>query len=265
MRKHIFLLLSLLFATTCCNARTTSEPPHRILFVGNSLTYVGNLPAVLSAMARNNGKRVQSYMTVSPGGTLSERVTDQSAVDALRQCRCDTLILQERGGDLFGLFGDDAVNQSKRAIAILTQAGHANGAKTILLGTYNSPSISRDLMAKEAEAAREAGIPYIAVSGRLWRLHKEYPSLKWLRKAGNHPGKALTLLEATLLYKHMYGAWPATRSFTVHAPIYGVKTGLQPGIRHADAPPPSSGVPRTITYSTNMVRDIISALEAPDI
>jgi hypothetical protein len=77
-------------------------------------------------------------MVVAPGGTLTERVSDGSATGALKQCHCSVLVLQERGGDLFGDFGDNAMAQSKHAIAMLTLAGHASGASVVLLGTYNS-------------------------------------------------------------------------------------------------------------------------------
>jgi len=53
-----------------------------LLFVGNSLTYVGNLPAVLDALAAANGRTIASDMLVSGGATLSERVADGSAGSA---------------------------------------------------------------------------------------------------------------------------------------------------------------------------------------
>jgi hypothetical protein len=115
----------------------------------------------------------------------------------------------------------------------------------------------------EGAAAKAAGIPYIAISERLWRLHKAYPSLEWLRKAGGHPGKVLTLLDAILLYKQMYGAWPAAKPFVVHAPIYGVHTGLQPTLRRANAPAPNAGAPQTVAYSAAVITEILAALEMP--
>jgi hypothetical protein len=262
MRKYVILFLSLLLVSPAYGQAQVSAHDH-VLFAGNSLTYVGNLPAVFSALARTNGHAVDSYMVVAPGGTLAERVADGSVTRALKQCRCTALVLQERGGDLFGSFGADAMAQSKHAIAALTEAGRASGASIVLLGTYNSPSVSHHLVVMEGTAAQAAGIPYIAISERLWRLHKAYPSLEWLRKAGGHPGKALTLLDAILLYKQMYGVWPAVKPFVVHAPIYGVHTGLKPRLRRANAPPPNAGVPQTVAYSATVITEILAALEIP--
>lgn len=264
MRKLVVLVLSVLLVCACSNA-ARSFGRQRVLFVGNSLTYVGNLPAVFSALARANRHEVRSYMVVSPGGTLSERLDDGSAARGLSRCDCSTMILQERGGDLFGLFGHKAMAQSKKAIKSLARMGQAGGADVVLLGSYNSADISHHLVAMEGAAAHDAGIPYIAVSELLWRLHHVYPSLNWLRmKEGGHPGKALTLLDAILVYKQLYGAFPAAKPFVVHAPIYGVHTGLKPKLRRANAPPPSTtpgDTPKVVSYSSSAIAKILAVLE----
>lgn len=263
MYKLIFLSLSVLLVCAPCNARLLSTRPDRILFVGNSLTYVGNLPAVFSALASTNGHAVKSYMVVSPGGTLAERVADGSATRSLQMCDCTTMILQERGGDLFGAFGNDALAQSKHAILTLAKIGRTKGAHVALLGTYNSPGISHQLVSMEGAAAQTANIPYVAVSERFWRLHKAYPTLQWLIKAGGHPGKALTLLDAILLYKQLYGQFPATKPFVVIAPIYGVHSGLNPVLRQANAPPPITDTPQVMSYSSSIIKELLIALEKP--
>ena len=245
-----------------CGATPLSKQPDRVLFVGNSLTYVGNLPAVFSALARVNGHSVRSYMIVSPGGTLAERVTDGSVAPSLQKCGCTALVLQERGGDLFGAFGDDALVKSKQAISTLAEIGQAQGASVVLLGTTNSRPVSHELVVMEGAAAHATGIPYIAVSERLWRLHDAHPSLEWLRKDGGHPGQALTLLDAILVYQQLYGTYPAAKSMTVQAPIYDANTGLRPTLRRASAPPPNANEPRTLSYPAAMTRQLLLSLKS---
>lgn len=262
MRKTLSLTMAVLFLSGACHAAPPAEPL-RVLFVGNSLTYVGNLPAVFAALAGANGKSVQSYMLVNPGGTLAERVADGSAASALKQCACTVMILQERGGDLFDGFGQRALVQSKQAIATLAKDGRARDAKVILLGTYNSQSISHKLVTMEGAAAQDAGIPYVAVAERFWQLRDAYPSFEWLRKPSGHPGSALTLLDAILIYRQLYGAYPSADAFTVHAPIYGVHTDLEPKLRKADAPPPDSNTPEGISYLPAVIQDLLAVLEKP--
>lgn len=267
MRKITTLVLSALLVSVYANTVRASDK-QRVLFVGNSLTYVGNLPAVFSALARANGHVVKSYMVVSPGGTLSERLNDGSAERGLRKCQCSSMILQERGGDLIDLFGHKATAQSKEAIKALAQFGHAHSANVVLLGTYNSPDISHRLVTMEGAAAHDAGIPYVAVSQLLWRLHHAYPSLEWLRmKQGGHPGRALALLEAIIVYKQLYGSFPTAKSFEVHSPIYGVNSGLKPQLRRASASPPDTSAgdtPKSASYSASTVAKILAVLETKD-
>lgn len=82
MRRWM-LLLSLLVAGMQVPAGATQPAaPQRVLFVGNSLTYVGNLPATFAALANANDQRVHSAMIVQGGATLEQRVADGSVVAA---------------------------------------------------------------------------------------------------------------------------------------------------------------------------------------
>jgi len=100
-----------------------------VLFVGNSLTYVGNVPAVLSALAAANGKPFPSDMIASGGATLTQRVSDRSVVRALETNQYTALVLQERGGDLICSFGPDSCLQSRQAIKALAILAKAKGVR----------------------------------------------------------------------------------------------------------------------------------------
>lgn len=253
--KAVAALLMVFVCASCSASR-----PQRVLFVGNSLTYVGNLPAVFSALARANGHAVESWMVVSPGGTLTERVADGSAAAGLGHCRCSTMIIQERGGDLIDSFGQTADAQSRQAIASLAKLGKARGVRVVMLGTYNSRRVAHVLATQEANAARVAGIAYVGVVEKLWRLHDAYPSLHWLRDDG-HPAKALTLLDAIALYKQLYGRYPASHALTVDAPIYGNHSGLSSKPRRAKARSPHADTPQQVTYSAAVVAKLVRAVQ----
>jgi 3-polyprenyl-4-hydroxybenzoate decarboxylase len=89
LRSRMFAVVVLagaLFASACA----TSPPPRqvdRVLFVGNSLTYVGNLPAVFEALSNANGMPVASDMIVQGGATLAQRLDDGSVAQALAMNR----------------------------------------------------------------------------------------------------------------------------------------------------------------------------------
>lgn len=237
-------------------------PPARVLFVGNSLTYVGNVPAVFESLAAANGRTVASDMIVTAGATLAERFADGSVARALASAHYDVVILQERGGDLMSAFGPESNVQSREAIKRLAAIATANGAKAALLGSYQTRrTASEELVSSESSAAADAAIPYIEVSQKLQRLRKTAPDLKWFAADGMHPGPALALLDAVAVYREVFGSSPRPRSFTVRAPIYGASSGLSEAVRPAAAPPPREATPREFSYPLGMVERIVYAAE----
>src|SRR5690606_29961395 len=144
---HCWFLLLLLFCTPAFAAPPGPAPPQRILFVGNSLTYVGNLPATFAAMANANGHAVHAAMIVEGGATLDQRVADGSVQRALADYKPAVLVLQERGGDLLCMPMEEACFQSAQAIQALAQAGRTAGARVVLLGSYQAhPRASAELV-----------------------------------------------------------------------------------------------------------------------
>jgi len=72
----------------------------RILFVGNSLTYVNNLPGAFASLAPPD-LSLSVDMIARPGATLSDYVGDPVFDDAIASGRYTDVILQERGGMAF--------------------------------------------------------------------------------------------------------------------------------------------------------------------
>jgi len=195
--------------------------PTRVLFVGNSLTYVHNLPAMLSALASANGKPVVARMLVRGGATMQEHVDAGLAEKSLRAGEVDVLVLQEQGGALLCGGGStcDGPTQAHARLAADARAAHA---RPILLGTYQElPAVSKAIDAAEGELARKVGIDSrVAVSEVLLHARSVAPSRSWLEGDG-HPGEDLTMLMAIRLYHAVYGDWPAARQVMVGGTDYG--------------------------------------------
>lgn len=254
LKRLVFLVVLL---CTSCSGLPVQRQPIRVLFVGNSLTYVGNLPAVFSALATINGHRVASDMIVKGGATLAQRLDDGSVARALKENTYSVLVLQERGGDLTCSFGPESCIDSRRAVQALAALGKSKGAKVLLLGTYQSePESSLRIVAAESAIATAAGIAYVEVSNTLQTLRREHPERAWLYPDG-HPARDLTLLDAVLVYRIAFGSYPVQAGFTVMAPIYTSHSGLTASLRAADAPAPTPDTAEGITYSARAVRQII--------
>src|SRR5690606_7001500 len=109
------LVLGLLLAVACAQI-TDRANKTRVLFVGNSLTYVGNLPAVFDALSHANNHGSRSDMIVAGGGTLTDRVDDGSVERALANGDYTHVVLQERGGDFMCSFGPASCQNARSAL-----------------------------------------------------------------------------------------------------------------------------------------------------
>jgi hypothetical protein len=199
----------------------------RILFVGNSLTYVGNIPAVFKELSRVSGRDVEVDMLAQPGATLTERWQDGSVSQAMHNGSYSVVVLQERGADLMCDIGDNSCDESKTSLAHLTKLAQANHAKIYVLGTYQTlPAASRSVVANESAAAQLNGAEYVEISETFARLRAKLPELAWFSQDGSlHPGADLALLDAILLFRAIYGVLPLPIDVQVKAPIYTVKAG----------------------------------------
>lgn len=265
MRRFVVLLLSALCACASCGTANSRLDSGRILFVGNSLTYVGNLPAVFSALATSNGHPIHSDMIVNGGATLSERVADGSVERAFKTHQYAALVLQERGGDLMCAFGPDSCTHSRQAIKTLASLGRQHDLSVVLLGSYQKlAAASRLLVEDESAAAKAAGIAYVEVSQELQHLRRAAPDLTWFDTDGMHPGKDLILLDAMRIYKELFGSYPDAKSFVVHAPIYTSHSGLTDALRACDAAPPKAQTPREVSYSSDTMSKVLAIIDKSD-
>ena len=242
------LLLSGIAAAILCVACTSMPEKHapvQLLFVGNSLTYVGNLPAVLDALASSNDKAVQSDMIVKGGATLTERVLDGSVKRALDKRHYDYVVLQERGGDAVCAPEPTYCPSAEASLGALAHLALAHGAKPILLGGYQSnPQVSRQLVKAETAVTMRLSIAYISVSNRLLTAITSAPAADWLYPDRGHPGHDLVLLESVLLYRQLFGVSPVVKTFDVHAPMY------TPHSKFTLPSPTSQGITATDVSST---------------
>lgn len=257
--------LVLAFVLTWSPTGAAREPTRTpsVLFVGNSLTYVGNTPAVFDAIATANGAATSSDMIVRGGATLTQRVADGSIARALAKKKYSAIVLQERGGDFMCSFGPSSCVDSRKALGTIVGLAKKSGVRVYLLGTYqDNPKASKALVAAESDAARGAGIPYLEISEKLLALRAAAPSLTWLAPDGAHPGAHLALLNAIILHRSVLGELPKPSTIKVNAPIYGATSGLTEALRGARDPAPLDSTPRSIGYSSQALRTILNALRS---
>ncbi|UPG93316.1 SGNH/GDSL hydrolase family protein [Luteibacter aegosomatissinici] len=204
------LLATCLMALAC--ASHAAERPRRILFVGNSLTYVNNLPGATASLAPA-GVAVDAFAL--PGASLVDDEHNARLADLLTKGRYTDVIFQERGGNAVcmgqGCMESDDFRATERASKALADAARVGGARVYYLGTYQgNPAIVPLLIAGEQRIARQMGARYIEI-GRTWlSFRRAEPAGAWLHSDGQHPGYATTALMAIRV-------WQAVSGETAHA------------------------------------------------
>jgi hypothetical protein len=257
--KSLMVAIAVAVASGCVNP-AVAQDQRGVLFVGNSLTYVGNLPAVFDSIQIEGHERNESDMLVAPGATLTERSSDGSVAKALSIKKYRVVVLQERGGDFACGFGQEACADSMRALVQLASLIRASGAIPMLLGTYQeNREAAAHVEAAESKAAQDAGVEYVPVASLLSELRTRHPDMNWFASDGMHPGPDLTLLEALLLSKHVYGTTPPVSSMSVKAPIFTTK-GPPLEVRNASSAKNISGVRYGIDYDANHVAILVGSI-----
>jgi hypothetical protein len=235
----------LAFAALAAGALASSRPAatrpgdsQRILFVGNSLTYVGNLPAVVEAIGASNGKKIFTEMLVAGGATLTDRLNDGSVEKLLRETPYDYVVLQERGGDLacsadVASSCDSVVtsSDSARAHLALGKSIRTHHAKAILLGTYQTvPAFSKGTELSERLLARKIDAIYIPVSERLRLAAEKAPDMNWFYPDDMHPGHDLALMEAIGVYEAIFNSVPSSGELRIDRTMFGPSAHLNGSI-----------------------------------
>ena len=256
------LALPLLSGVWPGSAEAADPPasPVRVLFLGNSITYVGNLPAVLASLCDASGHNCSVDMIVKGGAALHDRAIDGSLDRATVAHRFDYVVLQERGGDLIDLPDESARKSAESAAESLVLTAHRLGMKPILLGTYQPWPSSDPLVAAESNLSARLKVPHVAVSNYLECGKRENASLRWLYSDGMHPGSDLTLMMAMALHREIFGSYPKAVPITVRAPIYGASSGLT-SESFASAQPVRPGTASSIDYDAATLQSVLGVLQ----
>lgn len=210
MRNHIWLFCLCLFIggvalmPFASSAEQTNETS--ILFIGNSLVYVNDLPAMIAKLASAGGQKPLVCARETPGGCSFEKHwKDGKALKAIQSRKWDFVVLQEVSG------GPVAARDQMFEYARKFDAAIRNqGAKTLLYMTWawpkpdNQPAITSayQKLGKELKAQ-------VVPVGVAWDATlKKHPEIGLFAKDNHHPSPAGSYLAACAFYAVMYGRSP---------------------------------------------------------
>jgi predicted alpha/beta superfamily hydrolase len=222
----------------------------RVLFIGNSLTYVNNLPSAFASLAPA-GMHLSVDMIARAGASLEDDDHDSVVTHALATGSYTDVILQDRGGNATCTPGCEkrlvAFERTDQATVALTRDARAGGARVYYLGTWQRANreISEGEVKGERRIAALADIPLIELSETRRRLMERYPDAAWTHADGEHPGPTMTALMALRTWRAVMGNVPTGRpcvagTLWYHAPdpdrVVHIDTTSMPSTCLVDAP-----------------------------
>jgi hypothetical protein len=207
----------------------------RVLFIGNSYTYVNDLPGTFARLAASGGHPTETSMIAPGGAFLADEAANPEVAAAIAGTRWTAVVLQEQSQrpasptEAASLFAPAAA----RLVSQVTMAG----ARPLLLETWAHrdgwSELGQDYEAMQAAIDRayaavgaQTGAK-VVLAGEAWRRAvRQDPSLALWQDDGSHPSPAGTYLAACVLYQTVTGESPQGLSDTEGLPA-GTAAELQ--------------------------------------
>lgn len=129
--KRRIVFIANLLALVCLSVSTMACSKHRsdtnvatkILFVGNSLTYTNDLPAIVTKLAEKKGVKIETEMLAHPNYALEDHLNDGAIQSLLANKHFDFVVVQQGPS-----------SQSEGRAMLLNDGARIKG----LCDTYNS-------------------------------------------------------------------------------------------------------------------------------
>lgn len=176
----------------------------RVLFIGNSLTYVNDLPGTLAALARSGGDSLMVRAVAEPDLAVIDHVAGQSnALRVIREQAWDYVILQQ-GPTSQPLYRDTLILATRRIDSLVRTAGGVT-AQYMTWPSSGRPQLFEAVRTSSRLAAEAVGGLFIP-AGEAWRVAlEEDAALPLYGPDGFHPAPLGTYLVALVMYEALTG------------------------------------------------------------
>jgi hypothetical protein len=213
--KRSFLFLSLFVLLFRFNGTSHLT---RILFIGNSYTYSGDLPNTFRELARSGGHRVEVGMSAQGGWKLSDHVESPNTVEMLNAKKWDIVVLQEQSR--IPADKQERMEQMYPAARTLVSEIREVGATPVFFITWGRRNawprfgllgyqIMQSQVNEGYRAIAEELDAAVAPVGSAWRSAAIWhPELNLWQGDDSHPEKDGTYLAACVFYAVIFDESP---------------------------------------------------------
>jgi len=190
----------------------------RILFVGNSYTYVNDLPTVFARLAASGGHPVQTGMAAVGGATFADQLGSPDTLTKIATARWKYVVLQEqsqipssaasRASEMYPsarLLVRRVLGSGAKPLFFLTW-GHKDGWPENGMSTYEGMQMQLD--AGYWGIADELHVPVVPVGDAWATMYGANRSADLWQADGSHPTMTGTYLAACVFYAAIFHASP---------------------------------------------------------
>ncbi len=185
---------------------SAADPPLRVLFIGNSLTYANDVPALVESIGKANGIHIETRTIAFPDYSLEDHWNQGESRRALARSKWNFVVLQQ---------GPSSLPESRALLVDYTRrfAAEASraGAKIALYMVWPSAARFRDFDGVNLSyqtAARAVGGVFLP-AGEAWRAAwRENPDLRFYSSDYFHPSRLGSCLAAIVISQGLTGKAP---------------------------------------------------------
>ncbi len=208
----------------------------QVLVLGNSLSYVNDLAALLDALdaAQPGPPKLHAELLAEPGGSIADRWKDGVAARELATGRWQVLVLQERGGILACVAKVEQRSEPECQASIAAHRAFAtlakqHGVRVLLLGTWGPDAIWQSQLSRGLhQVAGMTGASIVDAGAMLRAKAKAHPELTLTVDRIGHPSLDGSLLVAQALYPALAGGPAEAIDFDVAAALLPPRARVSP-------------------------------------
>jgi len=206
-----------------CGVGTGAGACTRVLFLGNSFTYVNDLPSTFAQLAESAGRPVQVAMVANGGETLAQHAASPDDLKEISSQAWTYVVLQEQSETPATQAGrDDYMYPAASALAGKAEAvgavpllfmtwAHKDGLPASGLPTYEA--MQQQIDAAYLIVADELKVPVAPVGFSWYMVRHDHPDIDLWQDDGSHPSLAGTYLAACVFYASIFRESPEGLSF----------------------------------------------------
>jgi hypothetical protein len=188
-------------------SRPANAAPLRILWIGNSYTYVNELPKIISMLADSSHlDRMPAITGILKGGETLKGHWANPVLQKAFDEKWDVVVVQEQSTTPI-----DAPDSMFKYGTLIADAAHKSGARVVLYVSWPQKTrpAAEDTIVAAYRKLGDATHASLALAGRAWLdVIAQEPAVELYQKDGSHPLPQGSYIAACVFYEVLFGKSP---------------------------------------------------------